>query len=342
MYRRNHKSRWESMRMTLRNKIYFVSVILFSICAVSMLYFGYKTFYIKPEPTKVADYSYHFALIAEEADNEYWHMIKKGAENAAHENNIFLDYIAPEKADNDEVLILLDRMISAKVDGIITHGIDDPQFVDLVHKGVERGIPIITVDTDVESSERKAYVGSDNYKAGQLLGQAIIEDTKGKQSIGIVTGRNDSISQKERIAGLKQVIESNPEIEIVTTEESNITQVGAARATYTLLKEHPEITVLAGTSALDGIGIVEGLKDIAPNKDVLIIAFDTLPETLQLIQDGKIDATIVQYPEKMGYDAVDIMIDLQKSDLLDNKRYTDIKIIRKEDLQISNGNGEDQ
>ena len=330
------------MQISFGNKIYFVSVILFCVCAVSMLYFGYKTFYIEPKTTEMTDYSYHFALIAEETDNEYWGMIKKGAINAAQEHNIYLDFIAPEKADNDEALTLLDRMISAKVDGIITHGIDDQQFVDLVHKGVERGIPIITVDTDVESSERKAYVGSDNYKAGQLLGQAIIENTKGKQYIGIVTGRKDSISQKERIAGLEQMIDSNPEIEIVMVEESNITKIGAARAAYTLLKEHPEITVLAGTSALDGIGIVEGLKDIAPNKDILIVAFDTLPETLQLIQDGKIDATIAQYPKKMGYEAVDIMIDLQSNDLLDNKRYIDTTIIRQEELRVGYGNGEEK
>ena len=44
-----------------------------------------------------------------------------------------------------------------------------------VLKGVERGIPIITVDTDVKSSVRKAYVGTDNFYAGQLAGETVIE-----------------------------------------------------------------------------------------------------------------------------------------------------------------------
>src|SRR5699024_8361336 len=133
---------------------------------------------------------------AEEADNDYWDLIQKAAQKAARENEIYVAYIAPETADNDEALTLLNRMNPAKVDRIITDGIEGQKFVDLVHKGIERGIPIITIDTDVENSERKAYVGSNNYKAGQLLGQAIIKNTKGKQYIGIVTGRNDSISQQ--------------------------------------------------------------------------------------------------------------------------------------------------
>lgn len=325
----------------MKYKLYFVSAILFFICAGCMLYFGYKTFYMKTEPGEIMDYTYHFALVAEEADNDYWNLIQKGAQKAARENEIYLDYIAPKKADNDEALTLLDRMISAKVDGIITHGIEGQKFVDLVHKGIERGIPIITIDTDVENSERKAYVGSNNYKAGQLLGQAIIKNTKGKQYIGIVTGRNDSISQQERIAGLEQVIEAQPRLKIVSLEESNITEIGAAQAAYTLLKEYPEINVLTGTSALDGIGIVEGLRDIAPTKDVLILAFDTLPRTLQKIQDGEIEATIAQDPELMGQEAVDVMIDLQANDLLENKRYIDTSIIHKEDLQRNFENGEE-
>src|SRR5690625_4217222 len=108
----------------MKYKLYFVSAILFFICAGCMLYFGYKTFYMKTEPGEIMDYTYHFALVAEEADNDYWNLIQKGAQKAARENEIYLDYIAPKKADNDEALTLLDRMISAKVDGIITHGIE--------------------------------------------------------------------------------------------------------------------------------------------------------------------------------------------------------------------------
>src|SRR5699024_12569835 len=47
-------------------------------------------------------------------------------------------------ADNDQAVILFDRLISAEVDGIITQGIEEQHFVDLVHTGVERGMPILT------------------------------------------------------------------------------------------------------------------------------------------------------------------------------------------------------
>ncbi len=301
----------------------------FSISFIGMNIYGYKTFYIEEKVFSTSDYRYHFALVSEEIDNEYWRLIEQGAREAATKHDIYLEYVGPLKADNDQLLKFLDRMVSVKVDGIITQGVEGRRFVDLVQKGVERGIPILTVDTDVKSSARKAYVGTDNFYAGQLAGKTVIENTIGEQFIGIVTGRFDAINQQERLAGFKEAIQSTDRIHIVGIRESNITQMGAAQAAYSLLKEYPSITVLVGLSALDGIGMVEGLHEIAPNKDVYITAFDILPETLQLIRKGKINATIAQYPKEMGHKAIEAMIQLQKDGLLESEIFTQTIVVEK-------------
>ena len=157
-----------------------------------------------------------------------------------------------------------------------------------------------------------------------------MNNTTGEQYVGIVTGRFDAINQQQRLAGFKDAVQATERIHIVWIHESNITQTGAAQATYSLLKENPAITVLVGLSALDGIGMVEGLHEIAPNKDVYITAFDILPETLKLVRKGKIDATIAQYPEEMGYEAIEAMIQLQQHSLSDNEIFTRTIVVEKE------------
>lgn len=317
--------------------IYVTAGVLFLISSMGMLIYGYKTFYIESDATQSKAYKYHFALIAEETENDYWRLIEKGAREAAAEHDIYLEYVAPAKADNEALLELMDRMISADVDGIIVQGVEGQRFVDLVHKGNEKHLPIMTIDTDVKTSGRQAYIGTDNFHAGELAGQTVIENTAGEQYVGIVTGRFDAVNQQERIAGFKDKIKSHPRIHLTTTKESDITEIGAAQATYSLLKEYPEITALVGTSALDGIGMVEGLQEIAPNKAVYIAAFDILPETVQLVRENKIAATIAQYPEEMGYEAVEVMIGLQEKGLLEREIFTDTDVIEKEDLQRSGG-----
>src|SRR5690625_2169570 len=247
--------------MRMRNTkvfIYTIAAVLFLISFIAMLIYGYKSFYIESDTNDSQDYKYHFALIAEETENDYWRLIEKGAKKAAAENGIQLEYVAPQKADNNELLRLLDTMISAKVDGIIVQGVEGKRFVDLVHKGNERQLPIITIDTDVKNSERKADVGTDNHYAGQLAGTTIINNTTGDQYVGIVTGRLEAVNQQERIAGFKQAIKDHARIRVTSIKESNITEIGAAQATYALLKEYPQINALVGTSALDGIGMEIG------------------------------------------------------------------------------------
>lgn len=51
----------------------------------AMIYFGYKTFYIEQERVEYPTYDYHFVLISEELDNDYWRLVEQGARRAAEE-----------------------------------------------------------------------------------------------------------------------------------------------------------------------------------------------------------------------------------------------------------------
>lgn len=320
------------MKSNTRLFFYTLGGVVFTIGFVGMLIFGYKTFYVGGNDAPTKDYTYHIALIAEERDNPYWRLIEKGSNQAADEQDVYIEYVAPEAANNDTLLQLLDRMIAEKVDGILVQGVERQQFVDLVHKGMDLGIPIMTIDTDVENSERSMYVGIDNFHAGEQAGKELIANTSGKQTVGIVTGRMDSIGQQERVEGFKQAIKDTERIHFAGTEESNITEIGASKATYTLLKKHPDITALFGTSSLDGAGMVDGTQGIAPNKDLYMIAFDLLPKTLQLLKEGEIDATVAQYPEKIGYQSVNAMVRLQENNISKEIQHIGTTIKKKEDV----------
>jgi|SRR5699024_7013799 len=306
-----------------------------------MLYYGYKSFYVQNETVETKDDTYHFAFIAEEEDNEYWDQIYEGAKLAAANQSVYLDYIAPKKASNEEALTLLDRMIAAKVDGIIIYGMDHQQFTDLVHKVAERGIPVVTVDADVEQSERKAYLGSNNQEAGKKMAQTVLESAEEESNIGIIIGREDSISQQERLEGFEQEIEKAGEAKISARETSDMTTIGASLAVYQMYKEHPEITAIAGLSALDGAGAAEGLSDINPHADIDVFAFDKLPLTLRWMEEGFIKATVDQQPQRMGEEAVYSMVQLQGKDYVETPPFMETTIIRKSDVKEQGANHRD-
>ncbi|WP_130860904.1 substrate-binding domain-containing protein [Gracilibacillus phocaeensis] len=307
-------------------------LVLFIISFSFMIYYGKETFYIDQKASTEMSHDYHFALITEEVGNEYWRLIEKGAKQAAEENDVYLEYVGPKLADDEERLETFDRMIAADVDGIIVKGMNDERFPQLVKKAKDRKIPVATIDTDNPTSNRDFYVGTDNFQAGYLAGRTLIKETEGKQKIAVIIGLKEAQNQLDRLAGFEKAIEDVDRMELIGVSESRITEVGAADGTYQLLKNHGNITVFFGVSALDGIGIVQAIEEINPTSRPYVLAFDLLPETLSLIENDKIQATVAQYPQEMGQQAVEQMVQWYQNQQPDSIQHTETGIIKQEDI----------
>ncbi|MES0857190.1 sugar-binding protein [Geobacillus sp. G4] len=284
-----------------------------------------------PETTKEA---YHFVLVPEELDNDYWRLVEKGAKAAAKELGVDLEYIGPRQANIDEHLRILKKAAAAKVDGIITQGLTEAEFVPVINEITDKNIPVVTIDTDAPTSRRVAYVGTDNYYAGFLAGRALAEDTKGKATVAIITGSLTAAHQQLRVRGFEDAVRQEKGIRIVAIEESHITRVQAAEKAYTILKKHPDVNAFYGTSALDAIGVAKVVEQFHREQKTYIIGFDTLPETIRYLQKGTIAATVVQEPYEMGYKAVKMMAEIVAGRDVPVVTNTETKVIRKKDLPL--------
>lgn len=287
------------------------------------------------ENTNLEKYKYHFVLVPEEQDNEYWRLVEKGAKAAAKKNDVILEYVGPKQSNLDEHVKTIEMSAASKVDGILTQGLNDDQFTPLIDRVVKKNIPVITVDTDASNSKRFAYIGTDNYYAGYLAGKEMIEETHGIANVAIITGSFYKNHQIQRVKGFEDAVKIEKGIRIITVMESDISRVRAAEKTHQILQDYPEVNAFFGTSALDGVGIAQVVEKDKMKNNMTIIAFDTLPETINYIKQGIIKATVVQEPYEMGYKSVEMMIDLLKGKKVPTIVHTNTRIIKVEDIQES-------
>jgi ribose transport system substrate-binding protein len=170
--------------------VYTFGTLFFLVSCSFTVFYGYKvvTHDLPVENQIEAKDKYHFVLVPEELDNEYWRLVEKGAQAAAKKYGVILEYNGPKKSNLADHLKTIEMSAASKVDGIMTQGLSDEQFTPLINRIVDNGIPVITVDTDAANSKRMAYIGTDNYYAGFLAGKALIEDTHGKANVAIITG----------------------------------------------------------------------------------------------------------------------------------------------------------
>ncbi|WP_099355721.1 sugar-binding protein [Fredinandcohnia onubensis] len=276
---------------------------------------------------------YHFVLIVEEMEHEYWQLIGEGAKNAGQKYGAAVEYIGPERSNTEEQLKLFDKAIKSKVDGIIVQGLNE-HFTDMINKAERQNIPVVTIDTDSPESMRHAYIGSDNYMAGQLAGKALVEDTNGVANVGIITGSLDNPHHLERVEGFKDVVEQVEGIEIVAVEESKITRVEVEEKAYNILTEHENITAFFGTSSYNGIGIVSAANSLQKQNDMYVITFDTIDENMELLKNGEIEAIVEQHPFEMGYLSVERMVDIMNGKQFKEITHTNSSIINKSTLDL--------
>ncbi|MGO4787870.1 sugar-binding protein [Paenibacillus sp. 2KB_20] len=275
---------------------------------------------------------YHIVLIEQERYHPYWEMVEKGAEEAAEEYGIDIEFAGAVRNNMDEQLNLLEKAIAARVDAIIVQGLNEEKFTPLINKAVGRGIPVVTIDTDAPNSQRLAYVGTDNVAAGESLGHLVVETTGGSGKIGVIIGSDLAASQLQRLDGLMQVVGQYSGMEIVAVRSSNISHMEAIQQAAQMLREHPEINVMVGTSATDALGMLQAAKSLRRD-ELTIIGFDNQKETLNAIRSGEIKGTVAQQPYLMGGTAVKLLYDHFQGKQLLPEYYTEVKVLDRSNVQ---------
>ncbi|UOQ84110.1 sugar-binding protein [Gracilibacillus salinarum] len=321
--------------MNRRKLIYLIFITIFIASCGFSLYFFIQSQRMEDKIEKETSPeqslpAYQFALIGEELDHDYWRLVGQGAKDVEQNYDVSVAYEGPRRSNPDEQLKLLDIAIKSKVDGIIVQALNE-DFLPVINQAMENGIPVITIDTDAPNSDRLAYVGTDNYEAGKLAGETLVKDLDSNATVGIVTGSFDNAHHQLRVEGFKEAIAQALGVKVVAIEESNITRVVAEEKAYNMLKEHPDIDALYGTSALDGIGMVEAATSLGVEESIYMLAFDTLPENIELLKQGKIDVLIGQKPYEMGSRSVELMMKLMEGEAIDDVYHTDTSVVRPED-----------
>ncbi|AQS05119.1 MULTISPECIES: substrate-binding domain-containing protein [Clostridium] len=305
-------------------------IILIALFLGSNLYFInlLRDKKVEKEPIKPK-----IVLISHIKTNPYWLDIKAGAERAAKERGAVVEFLGPTTASTEDGLKLFDMATSAKVSGIITYVQEEGQYKKKINSAMEKGIPVVTIDSDEEDSNRIAYVGTDNVLAGQVAGKEMVKQIGTSGNVAIVMGGKNVKNQKERVEGFTQYIKSNSNLKIVDTDSSDAMLLEAEIITRKILNRNDNINALFCTSALDGIGAARAVKDLNYKDRVKIICFDDLDDTLSNIRNGLVSATIVQKSNEMGYRAVNIIMDkIQGKSNKFSKSLIDVNVINKSDV----------
>lgn len=193
----------------------------------------------------------------------------------------------------------IDSLLAEGINGLAISPYNDKAVREKTDCLWEQGIPVVTLNTDIENSSRIAYVGSNFYRSGEAAAGLMRLMTRGEVRVGIVSGSQNILCHTERIAGFSRVIASYPNIRIVDTVNNNDDDKVSFELTKKLLADHPETNAFYFTAG--GVyGGCQAIETSAHKSDMTVITNDMVPTTREYMQKGLIAATICQQPFQQG------------------------------------------
>jgi len=236
--------------------------------------------------------------------------------------------------DPQEQVKTIEELVDLGINGLAITPINHPDVAKKLRELSEKGIPVVTSNSDIPDCGRLAYVGSNYHKSGETAAGLMNLITGGKAKVGIISGSPLVLCHIERVAGFTEIIESNfPNLKIISKAVNNDDDDESFAVTREMLNNHPEIDALYLTAAGVG-GACSAVIEKGLAGKLSIVSFDATASTCKLLQDGIISVTIAQQPVKQGAMPLDILLDYLCMGSLPEKElnYTEIEIKIKESL----------
>ena len=219
--------------------------------------------------------------------------------------------------DNDSQVAAIEELIAAGAKGILLVPSDSTAIVPTVEKARKAGIVVITLDTSLDPpTAADANIGTDNYKAGLLIGQwakATLGDKAASAKIatldlaanepsvdyfrhnGFLTGFGIPVKDVKHYA-------QSDSPQIVGSDVTKGAEDGGRTAMENILQKADHIDVVYAINEPSAYGGYAALKAAGKDKGVLIVSIDGGCDGIKMIKDGIIGADSQQYPLLMASD----------------------------------------
>lgn len=230
------------------------------------------------------------AMKAEATKHNYEVIVVSGENNVATQKDQINDFLVK------------------KVDAIVLCPCDSKAIGTSIQKANEAGIPVFTADIACLAKEAKvvSHIATDNLGGGHEAAKAVMAMLPGGGKVAILD-YPEVESVLMRTQGFRDELAKHPDsgIEIVATLPGGGDKEKSLKTTEDILQTHPKLDGIFAINDPSALGAVAAIEKAGKAAQIKIVGFDAQPEARQAVWDGKLYATIVQYPERIGQKAME-------------------------------------
>ena len=227
------------------------------------------------------------------------------------------------------------KMLDEGISVLILTPVDSDGLTDILKKARQQGVKIIVVDSNVSDEQLvDCTIVSDNYRAGCLLGDYLLQN-KENSKVVILT-HEAATSGRERVQGFLDTIGGHEGIEVVEKVPCEGQLEVAMPQMEKLIEQGKEFDSVFCLNDPSSLGAAAALETKGLLDKVDIYGIDASPDAKQLIYEGKMRASVAQFPSRIGEEAANAIYDLLDGKEVKSYISVPVELVTKENVEYYN------
>lgn len=274
------------------------------------------------------------------SEHDYWSVTWSGIEQAGKDFgvNVELAYIT-DPCENElecieaQIRLIAEYLKSENTDAMIIAPMDANRLVPVTEKLIETGVPVIALDSAINTNNVLSLVSFNNFQAGKVMGEWLVEKLDENSNVVILEGVTSQRSAIDRRNGFLAGLEQG-NINVLASQSALWDKDMAEEITTQWLEEYPELDAIMCANDTMALGAIRAIQK-AGRSDILITGYDAIQDVIGAITKGDIAATIDQSPDIQARIAVQMMVRyLETGETLPSIIYMpEIKVVSEENVQ---------
>jgi ABC-type sugar transport system substrate-binding protein len=259
----------------------------------------------KPAPVRIG-------VVLNALDNPFFVTIFEGVRAEANRRGARASIrAAASNADLAGQAAHVRSLVAAKKDCYVVNPITSRNLVPAL-RGVTR--PIVNLDSPIDQTAAKrarlpirTYIGTNDVAAGRIAGSKMASLLKAGGRVALIGGLVDNVNSALRLKGFERGLQGAG-LKVVARVNADYRRTKAQIVAERILRDNPRLSGFFAASDLMALGAADAVRAAGRTGQVKIIGLDGIPEALDAIRVGSVDATVSQYPYVMGQMAVEACV----------------------------------
>lgn len=259
---------------------------------------------LNPEPGS------HIAVVVKNTKSSFWNSVKKGMDQAVKdlnqkmgykgEDKIKISFEGPtEETDVESQINIIDAVLSENPSVLCLAAIDMESCQAQLEAAAENDIPVVVLDSGVQSDLVNSVCATDNYTLGTEAAKKLAEVIGGQGQIAVMTHVAASQTSRDRETGFMETITNNyPEIEIVNISHEN-PETSMTEMAEAVLKLYPDVKGYFGTNEHAANAVLDAVS--TSGREIVVLGIDAGKKQIDAVKKGTEIGTFVQNSYGMGY-----------------------------------------